>query len=97
MSEGFLVSYDFIQLEQIAENVTVNNADVMYAVAHLRDGKVAAFSRRGDLQGKRLDDPVSQRALQATASLVQDIIFPDSSEPGCWPRYGRGGKWSDHS
>jgi signal transduction histidine kinase len=82
VSEGYLLSYDFIQLEQIAENVTVNNADVLYAVAHLRDGNVAAFSRRGDLQGKRLDDPVSQQALQATAPLVQDILLPDSREPG---------------
>ena len=82
VSEGYLLSYDFIQLEQIAENVTANNKDVMYAVAHLRDGKVAAFSRRSDLQGQRLDDPVSQQALQATAPLVQDIIIPDSGEPG---------------
>src|SRR4029450_10465172 len=82
VSECYLLSYDFAQLEQIAENVTVNNVDVRYAVAHLRDGKVAAFSRRGDLQGKRLDDPISQRALQATAPLVQDIIIPDSREPG---------------
>jgi Single cache domain 3 len=98
VSEGYLLSYDFIQLEQVAENVTANNADVMYAVAHLRDGKVAAFSRRGDLQGKRLDDPVSQRALQATAPLVQDIILPDSREPGydvAIPVYGHRGsqKW----
>src|SRR4030095_14965080 len=35
-----------------------------------------------DLLGKRLDDPVSQRALQATAPLVQDIILPESGEPG---------------
>src|SRR5262249_28592804 len=91
VSEGYLVSYDFIQLEQIAENVTVNNADVRYAVAHLRDGTVAAFSRRGDLQGKRLDDPVSQQALQATAPLVQDILLPESGEPGydvALPVYG---------
>jgi len=82
VSEGYLLSYDFAQLEQIAENVTANNKDVMYAVAHLRDGKVGAFSRRNDLQGKRLDDPVSQQAIQATTPLVQDIIIPDSREPG---------------
>src|SRR5262249_5468011 len=98
VSEGYLLSYDFVQLEQVAENVTANNADVMYAVAHLRDGKVAAFSRRSDLQGKRLDDPVSQRALQATTPLVQDIILPDSGEPGydvAIPVYGHLGsqKW----
>ena len=54
----------------------------MYAVAHLYDGRVAAFSRRDDLQGKTLDDPVSQRALQATEPLVQTIILPEIEAPG---------------
>jgi signal transduction histidine kinase len=82
VSEGFLLGYDFAQLEQAAEQVTANDEDVVYAVAHLRDGTVAAFSGRGDLQGKRLDDPVSQRALEAVGPLVQDIVIPESREPG---------------
>jgi signal transduction histidine kinase len=82
VSEGYLLGYDFIQLEQAAEQVTANDEDVVYAVAQLRDGTVAAYSGRGDLQGKRLSDLVSQRALQAVGPLVQDIVIPESREPG---------------
>jgi signal transduction histidine kinase len=81
-SEGSLLSYDFIKLEQAAEKVTADNMDVVYAVAHLYDGRVAVFSERDDLQGRTLNDPVSQRALQVTKPLVQEIILPETEEPG---------------
>ena len=82
LSEGYLLSYNFVKLEQTSENVTTNEADVVYTVAHLRDGKVAAFSGRHDLQGRTLDDPVSQHALAADAPLVQHILIPQTKEPG---------------
>ncbi|HSF33814.1 MAG TPA: ATP-binding protein [Candidatus Tectomicrobia bacterium] len=82
LSEGYLLSYNFVKLEQTSENVTTSEADVVYSVAHLRDGKVAAFSGRNDLQGKILDDPVSQQALTADTPLVQQILIPETKEPG---------------
>src|SRR5262249_34296914 len=82
VSYGALLNYDFIQLEQAAEKITDENDDVMYAVAHLHDGKVAAFSGRSDLQGKMLDDPISQRALQATAPLVQELLGVETTVHG---------------
>jgi signal transduction histidine kinase len=82
LSEGYVLSYNFAKLEQAAEKVTADDADVRYAVTHLYDGRVAAFSGRDDLQGKRLDDPISQRALQATEPLLQDITMPSTGEPG---------------
>jgi signal transduction histidine kinase len=82
LSEGYLLSYNFVKLEQTSENVTTSEEDVVYTVAHLRDGKVAAFSGRNDLQGRTLDDPISQRALSAEAPLVQQIIIPQTNEPG---------------
>jgi len=82
VSEGFLLSYNFIQLEQAVEKVTSDHEDVLYAVAHLRDGRVAAYSERSDLQGTRLHDPVSQRALQANEPLVQEIGIPQAKDPG---------------
>src|SRR5207237_4682745 len=42
----------------------------------------AVYTGRNDLQGKTLDDPVSQRAVDATAPLVQEIILPDTNERG---------------
>src|SRR5919106_3816171 len=82
LSEGYLLSYNFVKLEQTSENVTINEADVVYTIAHLGDGKVAAFSGRNDLQGKTLDDPISQHALAADAPLVQHILIPQTRKPG---------------
>jgi PAS domain S-box-containing protein len=82
MSQGSFLRNDFIQLEQAIEKVTNENEDVIYAVAHLHDGKVAAFSGRSDLQGKMLADLVSQRALEAQKPLVQKIVIPQTREPG---------------
>src|SRR5882724_8982903 len=82
VSEGSLLSYDFIKLEQAAEKVTADNMDVIYAVAHLYDGRVAVFSGRDDLQGRTLNDSISQRALQVTKPLVQEIILPETEALG---------------
>ncbi len=82
LSEGYLLSYNFVKLEQASENVTISEADVVYTVTHLRDGKVAAFSGRNELQGKTLDDPVSQQALAADTPLVQHILMPQTNAPG---------------
>jgi signal transduction histidine kinase len=82
LSEGYLLSYNYIKLEQATEKLTADEPDVIYTVAHLYDGRVAAFSGRDDLQGKTLDDPVSQWALQAIEPLVQNIILPEIEAPG---------------
>jgi signal transduction histidine kinase len=82
LSEGYLLTYNFAKLEQAVERVTADEDDIFYAIAHLRDGKVAAFSGRNDLQGRWLDDPISQRALQASSKMLQPITIPHSKEPG---------------
>ena len=81
-SEGYILSYNFIQLEQVIESVRDDEEDVAYAITHRRDGQVAVFSGRSDLQGKQLDDPVTKRALEATEPLVQEVIIPSTGERG---------------
>lgn len=81
-SEGYLLSYNFFKLEQLVEDVTADDPDVIYAVIHLRDGVVAAFSGQDESQGQQLTDPISQRALQAREPLIQSIVLPQVSEPG---------------
>jgi signal transduction histidine kinase len=98
LSEGYLLSYDFVKLEQAAERVTATEADVVYVVAHLRNGKVAAFSGRNDLQGRMLNDPVSQQAVAAEAPLAQPMVMPQTRKPGydiAIPVFAPGGsqKW----
>jgi hypothetical protein len=82
LSEGYLLRYNFVKLEQTSENVPINEADVVYTIAHLGDGKVDAFSGRNDIQAKTLDDPISQHALAADTPLVQHILIPQTKEPG---------------
>ncbi len=73
LNEGDLFGYNFVKLEQTAEKVAADAQDVLYVIAHLYDGRVAVFSGRDDLQETQLSDPISQRALQATAPLVQEL------------------------
>lgn len=82
LSESYLLSYNFFKLEQIVEDVTANDADVIYAAIHLHDGSIAAFSGRDDLQGTQITDPVSLRAIQTTAPLVQEHLSVATTTPG---------------
>ena len=82
LSEGELFSYNFIKLEQTAEKAAADDQDVLYVIAHLYDGRVAVFSGRPDLQETQLSDPLSQRALQATAPLVQELPGGETTARG---------------
>jgi signal transduction histidine kinase len=82
LSEGDLFGYNFIKLEQTAEKAVTDDQDVLYVIAHLHDGKVAVFSGRDDLQETQLSDPISQRALQATAPLVQELPGGETTARG---------------
>jgi signal transduction histidine kinase len=82
LSEGDLFSYNFIKLQQTAEKAAADDRDVLYVIAHLHDGRVAVFSGRPDLQETQLSDPISQRALQATAPLVQELLGVETTVHG---------------
>src|SRR4029434_2404677 len=72
LSEGYLLSYNFVKLEQTVEQVAAEE-DVTYALIQLHDGKVAAYSAHSEQQGRVLDDPVSQRALEADKPFIQVV------------------------
>jgi signal transduction histidine kinase len=75
LSEGDLLSYNFIRLEQTVVQIAAE-ADVAYALVQLHDGRVAAASGWSVLQGTVLDDPVSQQALKTATPLVQEVTTP---------------------
>jgi HAMP domain-containing protein len=72
LSEGYLLSYNFSKLEQMAEKA-MEEEDVAYAIVHLHNGQVATYSGHPERQGKTLDDPVSQQALRAEESFIQEV------------------------
>jgi signal transduction histidine kinase len=73
LSEGDRFGANMSTLEQTAKKVAADAQDVLYVIAHLHDGRVAVFGGRAGLQETQLSDPMNQRALQATAPLVQEL------------------------
>lgn len=97
LSEGYLLSYNFVKLEQTVEQVA-SEADVAYAIVQLHDGKVAAYSRHSSQQGKILDDPVSQAAIKAEKLFIQEVSTEEMGGEGydvAVPFFAPGGtrKW----
>ena len=76
VSEGYLLSYNFVQLEQLVEDVQSDEEDVVYAVVHGRDGRVAVYSGRSDLHGKMLDDaggvPAERRFVEVRGRVRRE-------------------------
>ncbi len=81
LSAGNLLTYNFVKLQQTVEQVAAE-ADVLYAIVQLHNGRVAAYSGRRDLQGERLEDIVSQQAITAESPLVQEVTTPALGDRG---------------
>src|SRR5262245_52785720 len=96
VSTNALVTYNYVLLEQQVGRLA-QEEDVIYVVILDREGRVAAHSQRSDLQGQRLSDPLSRKALEAQEPLIQPVVDPlqgnllevaipvfPSSEPDKW-------------
>jgi signal transduction histidine kinase len=73
LSEGYVLSYNFIKLQQTVTQIAAAEADVVYAIVQLYDGKVAAAGGWEVPQNTILRDPVSQQAMHAEQLLVQEV------------------------
>ena len=72
ISTRSLLAYDFVTLEQDVEQIS-DDSDVLYGIILDRDGRVAAYSGQDDKQGTILQDEISQRAAQASTTLIQRV------------------------
>lgn len=70
-SKASLATYNYIALEQTANQTQKDDSDVVYVIVHDKEGRVAGYSGRADLQGKFLHDVISETALAAEQSLTQ--------------------------
>jgi Co/Zn/Cd efflux system component len=75
LSTNALVTYNFVTLEQHAERIA-REPGVVYAIVLEREGRVAAYSGRGDLQGHSLTDPLDRRAVEAVEPFIQIQAAP---------------------
>ncbi len=75
VSSNALVTYNYVLLEQQVGRLAQDD-DLVYVIILDREGRVAAHSQRSDLQGQRLTDPISRKALQTTEPLIQAGMGP---------------------
>lgn len=67
-----LVTYNYIALEKLV-NQAVNNPDIIHVIVHDKEGRVAGYSRRPDLQNKMLTDKISRAAVSVKDPEIFDV------------------------
>ena len=76
-----LLTYNYIALERSA-NQAARDSDVICVIFHDKEGRVAGFSGRPDLQNKFLDDEISRIALSSVKPVIQKIIIETDESQG---------------
>jgi two-component system sensor histidine kinase AtoS len=79
-SRSALTTYDYVALSQTA-NQAAQDPDLAYVIIHDKEGRVAGYSGRPDLEWKFLPDGVSQRAIASRESLVQNVMMDGAGAP----------------
>jgi PAS domain S-box-containing protein len=79
VSTNALLTYNYVALEQNAEQAS-RGSDLVYVIILNKEQTVAAFSGHSGWQGRYLDDPLNERALSATAPVIQSYTWPETDE-----------------
>lgn len=79
-SKAAFVTYNYILLEQSA-NEASKDPDIVSVIIHDKEGRVAGYSGRADLQGKYLEDESSRRAIAASQPMSQKETIESSKKP----------------
>ncbi|MCP3941290.1 MAG: PAS domain-containing protein [Desulfobacteraceae bacterium] len=80
VSIDHLITYNYFALEKLV-NQAVKNPEIIYVIIHDKEGRVAGYSKRPDLQNKMLVDKISLNAIEAKKTFV--VVH--SPEPGHTP------------
>lgn len=78
VSREYFITYHYVALEKLANQV-VDISDILYVVFYDKEGRVAGYSRRPDLQNRILTDEISRKAVVAATPLV---VTRDREVPG---------------
>lgn len=76
-----LLTYNYVALERSA-NQAARGPDIIAVIFHDKEGRVAGFSGRTDLQNTFLDDQISRNALAASKPMIQPILDGDGKNSG---------------
>jgi len=80
ISVDHLITYNYVALEKLT-NQAVNNPDIIYVIVHDKEGKVAGYSRRPDLQNRLLTDKVSLNAVEVKKPLITVHTLESGTTP----------------
>ncbi len=75
-----LINYNYVALEQLA-NEAAKDPEIIYVIVHDKEGRIAGYSGRPDLQRKYLNDEVSWNALKGTRPLTQTAVLEEIKYP----------------
>jgi len=76
-----LLTYNYVALERSA-NQAAKGPDIIAVIFHDKEGRVAGFSGRPDLQNTVLGDQISLNALAASKPMIQSILDGDGKNSG---------------
>jgi two-component system sensor histidine kinase AtoS len=76
-----LLTYNYVALERSA-NQAADDPDIICVIFHDKEGRVAGFSGRSDLQNTFLDDEISRTALVTPRPSVQEISLKSDKSKG---------------
>jgi two-component system sensor histidine kinase AtoS len=76
-----LLTYNYVALERSA-NQAADDPDIISVIFHDKEGRVAGFSGRSDLQNTILYDEITRRALATPRPLVQEVSLKSDKSKG---------------
>ncbi len=76
-----LLTYNYVALERSA-NQAAKGPDIIAVIFHDKEGRVAGFSERPDLQNTLLSDQISRNALTSSESMIQSILDNNGKNSG---------------
>lgn len=68
-----LLTYNYVALERSA-NQAARGPDIAAVIYHDKEGRIAGYSGRSDLQNTVLNDQISRNALAADKPIIQSIV-----------------------
>ena len=76
-----LLTYNYVALERTA-NRAAQDPDIVRVIFHDKEGKVAGFSGRPELQNTFLDDGISRKILDSQQPKIQPVSLETDKRPG---------------
>jgi len=75
-----LLIYNYVAIERSA-NQAARDPDIVSVIIHDKEGRIAGYSGRPDLQGKFLKDDISKNAIAVSQPFIQESLMEPPDIP----------------